>query len=61
VSRTPVNCFDLQLHASLRSCSFSTEQDAARFGGRNMWGCEVGIRFPIVKILDYREREAELE
>ena len=27
----------------------------------NMWGCEVGIRFPVVKILDYREREAEVE
>jgi hypothetical protein len=27
----------------------------------NRWSCRVGIRFPIFKILDYREREAELE
>ena len=27
----------------------------------NKWGCQVSFRFPIVKILDYQEREAELE
>src|SRR5262249_9781468 len=27
----------------------------------NQWGCQVGIRFPMVKLLDYRGREAELE
>ena len=27
----------------------------------NIWGCQVGIRFPSVKILDYRGQEAELE
>ncbi|WP_206054829.1 hypothetical protein [Nitrosococcus wardiae] len=31
-----------------------------RFGYRR-WGCEVGIRYPIVKLLDYRERWSELE
>ena len=30
------------------------------FGWRR-WGCEVGIRFPSVKLLDYRARWAELE
>ncbi len=30
------------------------------FGWRH-WGCEVGIRFPSVKLLDYRTRWAELE
>jgi len=30
------------------------------FGWRR-WGCEVGIRFPSVKLLDYRSRWAELE
>jgi hypothetical protein len=29
--------------------------------GYALWGCEVGLRFPIVKLLDYRERWAELE
>jgi hypothetical protein len=27
----------------------------------NVWGCRVGIEFPIVKVLDYRQREEELE
>jgi hypothetical protein len=27
----------------------------------NTWGCRVGIRFPVVKILDYRQMEVELE
>ena len=31
-----------------------------RFGWQR-WGCEVGIRFPSVKLLDYRPRWAELE
>ena len=31
-----------------------------RFGYRR-WGVEVGFRFPIVKLLDYAERRAELE
>jgi hypothetical protein len=31
-----------------------------RFGYRR-WGCEVGMRFPMIKLLDYRERWAELE
>ncbi|MBI2939703.1 MAG: hypothetical protein HYY04_04630, partial [Chloroflexi bacterium] len=26
-----------------------------------LWGCEVGIRFPLVKLVDYRSRWAELE
>jgi hypothetical protein len=26
-----------------------------------LWGCEVGIRFPVVKLLDFEAREAELE
>jgi hypothetical protein len=26
-----------------------------------LWGCEVGIRFPVAKLLDFRAREAELE
>lgn len=25
-----------------------------------LWGCEVRLRYPIVKLLDYRGREAEL-
>jgi hypothetical protein len=25
------------------------------------WGCEVGIRFPMVKVIDYRQDEASLE
>ncbi len=29
--------------------------------GWQRWGCEVGIRFPSVKLLDYRPRCAELE
>ena len=29
--------------------------------GWQRWGCEVGIRFPSVKLLDYRARWAELE
>lgn len=28
---------------------------------RALWGCEVRLRYPVVKLLDYREREAELE
>jgi len=31
-----------------------------RFGFRR-WGCEVGIRFPVAKLLDYRLRWAELD
>ncbi len=27
----------------------------------NIWGCEVGIRFPVVKLIDYRREEAALE
>jgi hypothetical protein len=27
----------------------------------NNWGCEVGIRFPVVKLIDYRRDEAALE
>jgi len=27
----------------------------------NMWGCSLDYRFPCVKLLDYQEREAELE
>jgi hypothetical protein len=27
----------------------------------NNWGCEVGIRFPVVKLVDYRRDEAALE
>ncbi len=26
-----------------------------------IWGCEIGIRFPVVKLLDYRQDEAALE
>lgn len=29
--------------------------------GYTLWGCEVGLRFPVVKLTDYRERRAELE
>jgi hypothetical protein len=29
--------------------------------GYQRWGCKVGIRFPAVKLLDYRDRWAELE
>jgi hypothetical protein len=29
--------------------------------GYQRWGCQVGIRFPAVKLLDYRKRWAELE
>ncbi|HYV37035.1 MAG TPA: Rpn family recombination-promoting nuclease/putative transposase [Gemmataceae bacterium] len=29
--------------------------------GYNMWGFELGIRFPVVKIIDYRGREDTLE
>jgi hypothetical protein len=29
--------------------------------GYALWGCEVGLRFPTVKLLDYRQRWAELE
>jgi len=29
--------------------------------GYELWGCEVGLRFPTVKLLDYRARWAELE
>ena len=29
--------------------------------GYELWGCEVGLRFPMVKLLDYRARWAELE
>jgi hypothetical protein len=29
--------------------------------GYNNWGCEVGIRFPVVKIIDHRGDEATLE
>lgn len=29
--------------------------------GYELWGCEVGIRFPTVKLLDYRQRWQELE
>jgi len=32
----------------------------ARFG-YELWGCEVGLRFPTVKLLDYRARWTELE
>jgi hypothetical protein len=32
----------------------------ARFGYA-LWGCEVGVQFPTVKLLDYRARWAELE
>jgi hypothetical protein len=27
----------------------------------NNWGCELGFAYPVVKLLDYRAREAELE
>jgi hypothetical protein len=29
--------------------------------GYELWGCEIGFRFPAVKLLDYRDRWAELE
>ena len=29
--------------------------------GYNNWGCEVGIRFPVVKLIDFRRDEAALE
>jgi hypothetical protein len=29
--------------------------------GYNLWGCEVGIRFPVAKLLDYTDRWKELE
>jgi len=29
--------------------------------GYELWGCKVGISFPIVKVLDYRDRWEELE
>ncbi len=29
--------------------------------GYELWGCEVGLRFPTVKLLDYRARWTELE
>ncbi len=29
--------------------------------GYEKWGCKVGLTFPLVKVLDYRERWAELE
>jgi hypothetical protein len=29
--------------------------------GYELWGCSVGIRFPIVKLYDYRGRQADLE
>ena len=29
--------------------------------GYELWGCEVGLRFPTVKLLDYRARWSELE
>jgi hypothetical protein len=29
--------------------------------GWSLWGCEMGIRFPIVKLVDYEGRDAELE
>jgi hypothetical protein len=29
--------------------------------GYELWGCEVGLRFPTVKLLDYRECWVELE
>ena len=29
--------------------------------GYELWGCSVGIRFPIVKLYDYRDRQADLE
>jgi hypothetical protein len=28
--------------------------------GWNLWGCEMGIRFPVVKLVDYEGREDEL-
>lgn len=31
-----------------------------RFGW-SLWGCEMGIRFPVVKLIDFEGREAELE
>src|SRR5262249_55972622 len=27
----------------------------------NLWGCQVGLRFPVVKLVDYRQNEAALE
>ncbi len=29
--------------------------------GYHLWGCEIGFKFPIVKLLDYKERWAFLE
>jgi hypothetical protein len=29
--------------------------------GYNLWGCEVGFKFPVVKLLDYREQWSALE
>ena len=29
--------------------------------GYNLWGCEIGFKFPVVKLLDYKERWSELE
>jgi hypothetical protein len=29
--------------------------------GWSLWGCEMGIRFPVIKLVDYEGREAELE
>ena len=29
--------------------------------GYQLWGCEVGIKFPVVKLRDYRKRWSELE
>jgi hypothetical protein len=29
--------------------------------GYELWGCEVGFRYPVVKLLDYRDRWQELE
>ncbi len=37
-----------------------TDWRPERFGYQR-WGCEIGIRFPVVKLLDYRGRWAELE
>ncbi|PKO21111.1 MAG: hypothetical protein CVU38_16460 [Chloroflexi bacterium HGW-Chloroflexi-1] len=28
--------------------------------GYELWGCEVSLRFPIVKLLDYQEQSARL-
>src|SRR5262249_48270690 len=42
--RTIVNCFDLQLHASLCSCRFSTEQVGSLFGA----GCPKRLPTPFL-------------